>query len=152
MNKSIVLTVCEDLGITPEEFFGPQRQKRLTHARCLAISRMLEAGFSLAGIAAAIRRNYSTVQYWVHASYREKRVEYFAKYHAAHPIPRLRKLQQDKRKHLVEVYIAHGFEAAKPIAASYGINPATISHYARAIGFKGKSGRPRRLALAEARA
>lgn len=147
MNKSIVLTVCEELNITPEDFFGPGRVKRLTHARRVAIQRLHDVGMSYASIASCIRRNYSSVQYWMHAEYREKRSRYFAEYHAKHPVPHVRKLAQEKRKHLLDIYLNQGVEAAKPIALSYGINPATISHYARAIGIKGKPGRPRRPAV-----
>jgi hypothetical protein len=145
MSKSIVLTVCEEMGITPEEFFGPRKLKHLTHARREAIDRMMAAGFSMTGVAAAIRRNYSSVQYWVYHDYRKRRSDYFREYHAKHPIPHVRKLRADKRKHLLEVYLDHGLAAAKPVAIAYGINPATISHYARAIGIKGKPGRPRRV-------
>lgn len=139
MNKSIVLTVCEELNVTPENFFGPRRKKQLTHARRVAIQRLHDAGFSYMAVARLIRRNYSTVQYWIHADYREQRSRYAAEYHAK---PRARKLAQEQRQHVLEIYQSQGMQAAKPIAISYGMNPALISHYARKIGIKGRPGRP----------
>ena len=82
MTKSIVLTVCEECGITAEDFFGPNRDKRLTNARRIAVERLHEAGFSYKSAARLIRRNYSTVQYWLKPEYREHRVKYYAKYWA----------------------------------------------------------------------
>lgn len=149
MSKSVVLTICEEYGITAEEFFGPRRDWRLTHARRVAIERLVEAGLNGKGIAAAIRRNYSTVQYWLHPEYREQRSAYAAKYHAAHPVPRTRKLTQEKCRILVEAYVSGGINAAKPIAIQYGINPQTVSRYTRLAGIKGKPGRPKRIILNE---
>lgn len=64
MSESIVVQVCRELKIHPNEFFGPKRDRRLTRARRIAIKRLLAAGFSMAGAARMIRRNYSTVRYW----------------------------------------------------------------------------------------
>lgn len=77
MTKSIVLTVCEELGVTADEFFGRERSKRITNARRMAVERLHDAGFSYKAAARLIRRNYSTVQYWLHPDYREHRVNYY---------------------------------------------------------------------------
>ncbi len=83
MTKSIVLTVCEELGVTAEEFFGRERSPRMTNARRVAVERLHEAGFSYKASARLIRRNYSTVQYWLHPKYREHRVNYYRDRRAA---------------------------------------------------------------------
>jgi hypothetical protein len=51
------------------------------------------------------------------------------------------KLPFEKRRYLLHVYLTQGYTAAKPIAIEYGINPKTISTYARAAGHKGRRGR-----------
>jgi hypothetical protein len=73
MNESIVLTVCRECGVTAEDFFGPLRDRHLTNARRIAVERLLAAGFSFRACSRLIRRNYSTVQYWVKPAYREHR-------------------------------------------------------------------------------
>lgn len=47
----------------------------------------------------------------------------------------------DQKRYLLHIYLTQGFNAAKPIAIQYGINPRTISNYSRAAGHKGKRGR-----------
>lgn len=143
MTKSIVHTVCEQWGITEEEFFGYSRQQNLCQARRYAIMQLQAAGLSFRGIAVAMRRNYSTIQYWMHPEYQERRKIYYKKYHAEHPAPRTRKIASVKRKKLIEVYLTQGVHAAKPLAIEYGINPNTISRYARELGIKSKPGRPK---------
>jgi IS30 family transposase len=83
MTKSIVLEVCAELDIPPHEFFGPMRDRRLTNSRRVAVERLHEAGFSYKAAARLIKRNYSTVQYWLKPEYRASRVEYYRRYHAA---------------------------------------------------------------------
>jgi hypothetical protein len=80
MSGSIVLDVCRELRIHPEEFFGPKRDRRLTRARRIAIKRLIASGFSMAGAARMIRRNYSTVRYWMRPNLRAKHNEYARNY------------------------------------------------------------------------
>jgi hypothetical protein len=83
MTQSIVLNVCQQLRIHPAEFFGNGRDRRLSKARRVAIKKLKEAGFNNKAIARLIRRNYSTVQYWTHLEYRERRRSYYRNLRAA---------------------------------------------------------------------
>jgi chromosomal replication initiation ATPase DnaA len=87
MSDSIVLQVCRELKIHPDEFFGPKRDRRLTRARRIAIKRLIAAGFNMAGAARMIRRNYSTVRYWMNpklrAAHNERSRNYWKTYHEA---------------------------------------------------------------------
>jgi transposase len=83
MTKSIVLEVCREMKIRPADFFGNKRKGRPSTARRIAIERLKEAGFSNAGIARMVKRNYSTIQYWLHPEYRERRVGYFKQLRAS---------------------------------------------------------------------
>jgi len=83
MTKSIVLTVCDELDIPPEEFFGPRRSRDLTNARLVAVQRLHAAGFSYKAAARLIKRRYSTVMYLLRPEYRAQRVEYYRRYNAA---------------------------------------------------------------------
>jgi IS30 family transposase len=143
MTGSIVLNVCAECGVTAEEFFGNGRTRKLADTRKLAISQLREAGFSSRAIARLIRRNYSTIQYWSYPEYRARRKTYYKNYHLEHPTPRHKWISEEQKRRLLEVYLKEGFAAAKPIAISYGIKPAEISRYSRAIGVKGKPGRPK---------
>jgi chromosomal replication initiation ATPase DnaA len=80
MTESIVLTVCQELKIHPHEFFGSGRDHRLVRARRIAIKRLRAAGFSMAGIARMMKRNYSTIRYWVHPKLRKHHNEYARNY------------------------------------------------------------------------
>lgn len=75
MTESIVIQVCRELKIRPDEFFGSGRCRRLTRARRIAIKRLIAAGFNMAGAARMIRRNYSTVRYWENQKLRERHRE-----------------------------------------------------------------------------
>lgn len=75
MTQSIVLQVCKEMGVEPADFFGRRRDQRLVSARRLAIDRLVAAGFSMRGVSRMMRRNYSTVQYWMRPALREKRRE-----------------------------------------------------------------------------
>jgi hypothetical protein len=77
MSGSIVLEVCRECKVHPAEFFGPGRDRRLSNARRLAIQKLKEAEFNNAAIARLMRRNYSTIQYWLHPEYRERRTGYY---------------------------------------------------------------------------
>jgi hypothetical protein len=83
MTKSIVLEVCRELGIQPSDFFGNKRKGQLSVARRLAIERLKEAGLNNRGIASAMKLNYSTIQYWLHPEYRERRTHYFRQLRAS---------------------------------------------------------------------
>jgi IS30 family transposase len=54
----------------------------LVRCRRIAIARLKAAGFSNRGISRAMKRNYSTIQYWTKPKYREKRREYCRNYMA----------------------------------------------------------------------
>lgn len=140
---SIVLTVCEECGVTAKEFFGPGRRKKLTDARRIAIDRLRAQELSYRVIGRLIRRNYKTVKYWLSPSYRAYRAGYMARYHKVHPKIRHKWLSDEQKRHLLSVYLTEGFCAAKPIAIQYGVNPRQMSRYARAAGIKGFTGRPR---------
>jgi chromosomal replication initiation ATPase DnaA len=83
MTESIVLQVCRECKVHPVEFFGNGRTQRLVRARRIAIFRLHQAGFNYRAISRLIRRNYSTVLYWVHAEYRRRHSAYFVRYNAA---------------------------------------------------------------------
>lgn len=73
MTKSIVLEVCEQFKIHPVDFFGNCRDPKAVKARRVAIYKLKAAEFSNAAIARLMRRNYSTIQYWLFPNYRVKR-------------------------------------------------------------------------------
>lgn len=77
MQQSIVLQICAQHKVHPVEFFGPGRDRRLSRTRRAAILALKRAGFSNAAVARLIKRNYSTVQYWLHPDYRARRATYF---------------------------------------------------------------------------
>lgn len=144
MTGSIVLNVCAECGISSDEFFGKGRKQPLVDARRKAIVALHDAGFSYLAISHLIRRRYSTVMYWVHPQYRERRISYYKKYHQEHPQPRTKWLSDIQKRRLLDAYLNGGFQVAKPIAISLGINPTEISRYAREAGIKNKIGRPRK--------
>lgn len=82
MTESIVVAACERYRVKPEDLFAGKRGKKLTKARVLAIAKLREAGFSGKGIARMLRCNYSTIQYWTHASYRQQRSMYYRRLNA----------------------------------------------------------------------
>jgi hypothetical protein len=84
MTQSIVLTVCAEYLVSPADFFSHRTDRRFVRCRVEAIRRLRAAGFSQAAIARLVKREYSTVRYWLHPKYRERRkVRQLAAYHAS---------------------------------------------------------------------
>lgn len=73
MTKSIVLTVCEQHQISPAAFFGKGRTQKLSHARRDAIVALSAAEFGTQAIARLIKRDTSTVIYWLNQTSRDRR-------------------------------------------------------------------------------
>lgn len=76
MTKSIVLEVCRECEVDPADFFGASRNPKVMGARRIAIEKLHEAGFGYRVIARLVRRDYSTVQYWMSPKNRSYRLNW----------------------------------------------------------------------------
>lgn len=83
---SIVLDVCREMYVLPEEFFGGCRRRDVTEARKLAIQRFKDAGFSMKGTARMMRVHLDTVRYWAHPHHRKMKLD------------RLERLKQERER------------------------------------------------------
>ena len=72
MTQSIVLRICEQQGVSAEEFFGRSKKRKLVAARRAAIDALQAEGFDPCQIACLIRRNVSTVHYRIKPEYGER--------------------------------------------------------------------------------
>lgn len=73
--------VCRLHLVTREEFFGPRTTKRIVAARKMAIDAMRAKGLSVEAIARVMKRNRSTIQYWVYPGVHQRRIQkYLARY------------------------------------------------------------------------
>lgn len=70
---SIVLDVCQRHHISPDEFFGRRRHRKLVEARISAIMAFRAAGFSVRGTARMMRCNHSSVAYWLNPDARDRK-------------------------------------------------------------------------------
>lgn len=73
MTRSIVLTVCEQHQVSPAAFFGKGRTQKLSQARRDAIGALSDAGFGTHAISRLVKRNASTVIYWLNQTSRDRR-------------------------------------------------------------------------------
>lgn len=80
MTGSIILDVCQEHRVHPVEFFGNGRDQRLVRVRRIAIARLVDAEFNMVQIAAIMRRNYTTVRYWMIPRFRKYRKQYARDY------------------------------------------------------------------------
>lgn len=71
---TIIEAVCRLHLVTREEFFGPSTTKRIVAARKTAIDALRAKGLSADSIARIVRRNRSTVQYWLYPTIHERRI------------------------------------------------------------------------------
>jgi hypothetical protein len=71
--NSVVSSVCRKHCITLEEFFGPRRIRKFSLARKEAIERLFAKGMTLAACARLIGRDKSTIAYWLHPEWRERK-------------------------------------------------------------------------------
>ncbi len=62
---SIVKAVMAERRIGQKDFWGASRLPRHVKARALAIKRLRSAGLNKAEIGRAVRRDESTVRYWL---------------------------------------------------------------------------------------
>lgn len=79
MANARIAEICFQHMVTPEEFFGPLRSRHLVAARKAAIDVLREAGLSLNACARLIKRDKSTVYYWVHPRIRDRKREHMRK-------------------------------------------------------------------------
>lgn len=90
---SIVLDVCKEMHVLPEEFFNGSRRHDVVEARKEAIKRFMAADFSIAGTARVMRVHFDTVRYWANPRHREKKLA---------RLERLKeKLIKDRRDHVL---------------------------------------------------
>lgn len=54
-------------------------------------------------------------------------------------------MSKEQRQEVLSVYLSSGYEAAKPLAIKYGVNPHYIAELARRRNFKGNHKRRWRL-------
>lgn len=94
MNPSIVLSVCEQHQVSPAAFFGKGRTKKLSEARRAAIEALASAGFGTHATARLIKRDTSTVIYWLNQSSRDRRRNYIRHYSAN------ARGEEERREHL----------------------------------------------------
>lgn len=66
--------VCCLHNVSREEFFGPRTTRRIVAARKAAIDALRARKLSVEAIARIIKRNRSTVQYWVYPGIHERRI------------------------------------------------------------------------------
>ena len=146
MTKYIVITVCEEMGVDSQDFFGRDRSRELVNARREAIVRLIKAGFSMAATARLIKKSYSTVQYWLKPDFRAHRARYGAANN--HRWPPVRKKMTDRvtsrpeqRAEIVAAYQSGGVAAAMQLAASYKITRQSTFRFLRKAGiYHGRSG------------
>ncbi len=74
-HRSIVLDICWQHKISPDDFFGPSRSQRLAGCRRDAILALRAAGFTVEGCARMVRRHVSTVHYWLKPHNRAQRLK-----------------------------------------------------------------------------
>lgn len=75
--KSIIRDVLKEHQICADDFFGIRRDKHLTLARTDAAKRLHEAGYDWSSIARMMRRNHSTVRYYVLSTHRDRKRQYY---------------------------------------------------------------------------
>lgn len=71
----IVPDVCKTFGISREEFYARRRTPELIEARCAAIWALRNAGMSTKAIARMVKRDHTTICYWLHPEWRERKRE-----------------------------------------------------------------------------
>ncbi len=81
--RAIIRDVMQSRRIGVKDFFGASRMTHLVNARRIAIMRLKKAGFNDAAIARLMKRNYSTVRYWLRPDYRQRSMAYSNAYWTA---------------------------------------------------------------------
>lgn len=72
-SREIIKTVLRERHIGAEDFFSRNRDNHLVSARKEAALRMNKAGYSPSFIARAIKRNYTTVMYYLSESFQARK-------------------------------------------------------------------------------
>ena len=78
--RAILKEVMDRRGVGPKDFFGAGRMKHIVLARRTAIKVLKAEGFSSAAIARLMKRNVSTVDYWIKPEYRARSMAYCLNY------------------------------------------------------------------------
>ena len=97
--KSIVLEICRQHRVGPEEFFSVSRKKWVLEARIAAIKALREAGFGKAAVGRLIRRSAYIARYWEDEEYRaRKRVQNREKARLPENVAKRRLRRQQERQ------------------------------------------------------
>jgi hypothetical protein len=76
--KAIIKDLLSQRGISEAEFFGDSLHANVTNARRAVILALNEAGLDNRAIADAVKRDMTTVRYWLNPASRERRIKYKA--------------------------------------------------------------------------
>lgn len=142
--KAIIKDVLLDRDLTADEFFGRSAVREIVRARVEAIQRMNAAGMTNAAIARLMRRDHTTISYWLRADRRAFRKAYHAqRWIERRPPPSLvppgQKVTPEQRVVLRGLYLAGKIDDVLKMQAELGVS----KHYARKLGsrpHKAKSG------------
>lgn len=74
--QEIIAAVMTQHRVGPKDFFGVGQAAHLVDARRAAIIRLKRAGWKVPMIAQVMRRDRSTVRYWLRPDYQARRVNY----------------------------------------------------------------------------
>lgn len=76
--KAIIKGLLVDRGVSDADFYGDSLHANVTNARRSVILALKEAGLDNRAIANAVKRDITTVRYWLNPASRERRIKYKA--------------------------------------------------------------------------
>jgi hypothetical protein len=133
--KAIIKDVMREHGVTADEFFGRSHKRQIVQVRVEAIQRMSDAGLKVCMIARLVRKNHTTVGYWL----RPERRAFRKAYHSRRWIERRpapsgvipgQKVTPEQRVALRDLYLAGKIDEVLKMQADLGVS----KEYARKIG------------------
>jgi len=140
--KAIIKGVLLDRDITADEFFGRGAEREIVRARVEAIQRMSAAGMTNAAIARLVKRDHTTVGYWLRPERRAHRKAYHARrWIERRPPPSgmtWQKVNPEQRVVLRDLYLAGKTDQVLKMQAELGVS----KDYARKIGSRRHKEKP----------
>lgn len=126
--KDLIKAKLAAYGVAPEEFFSDSTEKHVVWARRSIILTLSERGMKNPQIAKLIKRNLSTVRYWLSPKNRGARIRRKAADRLGGP-----RITKDQRKTILETYLEDKSRGTA-MAISMGLGPLYAYKLAHAMG------------------
>jgi hypothetical protein len=125
--KAIIKAILREHHVSADDFFGSGHARFVVYARVDAIQRMNDLGMNGHAIARIMKRNHSTIFYWLRPEYRARRKKYYQDHWIQNRPPARRrqaKVTPEQRAELLALFAAGNLDEVGRIQTALDVKPS----------------------------